>query len=269
MANPTYTLEDLLYLMQRLRKPGTGCPWDLKQTYMSITPSTIEEAYEVVDAIERADYEHLREELGDLLFQVIFYAQLADEERRFDFASIVHQLTDKLLRRHPHVFPEGLLQSEIDPASPVDEKSIHAKWESMKQSERQNKGRHGILDDVPLALPALQRAQKMQKRVAKAGMDWREAHEVLTKLEEEINELREAMRGDSLEAVKEEFGDLLFSCVNLARHLHLDADQCLRSANNKFQRRIDMMSRLLEEAGKQLSDLSADEQNAYWNRVKN
>jgi len=192
-----YQLEDLLYLMKRLRTPETGCPWDLEQNYLSITPSTIEEAYEVVDAIERQDFEHLKEELGDLLFQVVFYGQLASEDGYFQFDDVVHELSDKLIRRHPHVFPDGTLQSVKGMPSISGASEVKEVWEQIKAEERDKKGNTGILDDVPVALPALQRSQKLQKRVAKAGMDFRNLSGVLAKLREEIAELEQAVEAGS------------------------------------------------------------------------
>ncbi len=166
-----YSVDDLLYLMARLRDPESGCPWDIKQDYASIAPSTLEEAYEVVDAIEKQDFVHLKEELGDLLFQVIFYSQLGKEDERFEFASVVSDLVAKLIRRHPHVFPDGTLQSRIDNRNTL-QADVKARWEAIKQQEREAKGAQGLLADVPLNLPALSRAAKLQKRAASVGFDW-------------------------------------------------------------------------------------------------
>ena len=269
-----YQLDDLIYLMARLRKPVTGCPWDLKQSYQSITPSTIEEAYEVVDAIDKQDYPHLKEELGDLVFQAIFYSQLATEDGHFNFHDIIDQLTAKLIRRHPHVFPEGTLESEANPEGMNEselaesEAKIKASWEAIKQEERDAKGSGGILDDVPLALPALSRAAKIQKRVAKVGFDWDSTADVIEKFEEELQELKEAIAEGGTESIKEEFGDLLFSCVNLSRHLKLDADQSMRHANQKFESRFRQMEALILGDGKDIASLGADTLDGYWERVK-
>ena len=268
MVSVQYSVSDLLYLMQRLRTPETGCPWDLEQNYLSITPSTIEEAYEVVDAIEQEDFAHLREELGDLLFQVVFYAQLAKEENRFDFDAVVHEITAKLIRRHPHVFPDGTLSSVFIETEQKSSAKVLAKWEAIKQQERQGKGHEGLLDDVPLALPALQRAQKIQKRVAKAGMDWSSADAVLEKLQEEIAELREAIALGSKDAIKDEMGDVLFTCVNVARHLQLDADQALRASSGKFEARINTMTKLMANDDVSWQELNASQLDQYWNTVK-
>lgn len=267
-----YELDDLLQLMVRLRTPRTGCPWDLAQDYASIAPSTIEEAYEVVDAIEREDFQHLVEELGDLLFQVIFYAQLGREDSRFEFKDIVHELTAKLIRRHPHVFPEGTLDSvrDLSPTGQSAEQkiAIAQRWEQIKASERVEKGSDGLLDDVPLALPALQRAQKLQKRVGKAGMDWRSTSACIDKLDEEIAELKQALRDEDASEVENELGDVMFSCVNVARHLKLDADTTLRRANNKFEARIRSMERYIEHDNCDWSSLSDEQLDEYWHKAK-
>lgn len=263
-----YGLHDLLYLMERLRKPDTGCPWDLEQNYLSITPSTLEEVYEVVDAIEREDYAHLKEELGDLFFQIVFYAQLAKEDDYFDFASIVDELTTKLVRRHPHVFPRGELYSEAPVENLSASDQVTVQWEQIKDLERRGKGYQKLLDDVPLALPSIQRAQKIQKRAAKVGMDWPTKGAVLEKLEEELMELTAAIQSGDDQQVNEELGDLMFSCVNLARHFKLDADQVLRTANNKFQRRIHAMEQTLQVDNRQWQDCSAEDLDRYWSLAK-
>ncbi len=266
MTTSPYSLEDLVYLMQRLREPETGCPWDLKQNYQSITSSTIEEAYEVVDAIEQGDLDHLKEELGDLLFQVIFYSQLADEEKRFSFHDVVHVITEKLLRRHPHVFPDGTLQSRRQPGEELDDSHIKASWENIKQSERSAKGAPGIFDDVPKALPALTRAAKLQKRAAKLGFDWTATDQVLDKIEEELTELSEAFDAGSEEDVAEELGDLMFTCVNLARHLGRDPDSLLRAANQKFESRFTHVAARIKTASEQPPTAATLE--AWWAEAK-
>ncbi len=247
MSEQQYSLEDLQYLMSRLRKPETGCPWDLKQSYHTICASTIEEAYEVVDAIEHKDYDHLKEELGDLLFQVIFYSQLAREEKRWDMTDVVHGITEKLLRRHPHVFPEGTLQSERDASSGLNDSDIKASWEKIKSEERGEKGKSGILDDVPRALPAMTRAAKLQKRAAQIGFDWPDVPPVIDKLEEEISEFKEAVASENSDHMEEELGDMLFTCVNLARKLGKDPETLLRQANSKFEHRFRKMETRLPE----------------------
>jgi len=270
--NSQYNLDDLLYLMERLRKPITGCPWDLKQDYRSIAPSTLEEAYEVVDAIEKSDYTHLKEELGDLLFQVIFYAQLAAEEKRYNFSDILHTLTDKLIRRHPHVFPEETLHSERligdDQQERQQEKKIRDNWEKIKEQERREKGQQGLLSDVPLALTALNRAAKLQKRAARVGFDWTETSDVIAKIREEIAELEEAIANKDNDNIKEELGDVLFTCVNLSRHLKIDAEQSLRESNQKFEKRIEWIDTELKNQQKTWQDCDEKVLDTMWNEAK-
>lgn len=261
-----YQLQDLLYLMARLRDPETGCPWDVKQDYKSIAPSTLEEAYEVVDAIEREDFAHLQEELGDLLFQVVFYAQMAQEQQRFDFGAIVHGLTTKLVRRHPHVFPDGNLRAEFK--ADLSEKTVKQNWEALKQQERQAKGKAGILEDVPLGLPALSRAQKLQKRAAQVGFNWSDVEGVFAKLTEEAQELREALDADDREAQKEELGDMLFTLVNLARYLNFDSESVLRQANAKFFRRFQYIEQQFAAEGHSLQASELERMEAFWQEAK-
>ena len=270
--NSQYNLDDLLYLMERLRKPITGCPWDLKQDYRSIAPSTLEEAYEVVDAIEKSDYTHLKEELGDLLFQVIFYAQLAAEEKRYNFSDILHTLTDKLIRRHPHVFPEGTLHSERltgdDQEERQQEKKIRDNWEKIKEQERREKGQQGLLSDVPLALTALNRAAKLQKRAARVGFDWTKTSDVIAKIREEVVELEEAIANKDNVNIKEELGDVLFTCVNLSRHLKIDAEQSLRESNQKFEKRIEWIDTELKSQQKTWQDCDEKVLDTMWSEAK-
>ncbi|MBB5210000.1 nucleoside triphosphate pyrophosphohydrolase [Microbulbifer hydrolyticus] len=267
----SYTIEDLQYLMSRLRSPDGGCPWDLKQTYASVVPSTIEEAYEVAEAIEREDFEHLHEELGDLLFQVIFYAQLGREDGRFDFSRIVDTLVRKLVRRHPHVFPSGDLHGEFpgeEGNRPIDEQQIKAKWEAIKAEERLAKGEKGTLDGVVVGLPALTRAAKLQKRASQVGFDWPEIDGVLAKVEEEIHELREAIASGSRDHAREELGDLLFSCVNVARHLKEDPEAALRQCNRKFEQRFGAVEAALKARDQQPSDVTLEELDRLWEQSK-
>ncbi|MDG1818908.1 MAG: nucleoside triphosphate pyrophosphohydrolase [Porticoccaceae bacterium] len=268
-----YTIDDLRYLMQRLRDPRSGCPWDLKQTYQTIAPYTLEEVYEVIDAIERNDLSHLREELGDLLFQVIFYSQLGAEQQIFDFDSVVHGIVEKLVRRHPHVFPQGTLQSERDLSdsedSAAEEAHIKQVWEQIKKQERADKGERRTLDDIPAAMPALSRAHKLQKRAASTGFDWDNKSDVLAKLKEEIAELEVEIQADNSLAIEDELGDLLFSCVNLSRHLGIDPERAMRGANNKFQRRFEALEILASEKNRsEFSQLSLDEMELLWTEVK-
>ncbi|NMZ57958.1 nucleoside triphosphate pyrophosphohydrolase [Pseudomonas nitroreducens] len=264
-------LEDLLYLMARLRDPQNGCPWDLKQSYATIVPYTLEEAYEVADAIERGDFDHLREELGDLLFQVVYYAQLAREEGRFEFDAVVDGITTKLIRRHPHVFPDGDLYGEPDPAK-LEEAAVKQRWEELKAEERAAKAAEpvqlSLLDDVPNALPALSRAAKLQKRASQVGFDWADALPVVDKVREELDEVLEAMAGGDTEAQAEEVGDLLFVVVNLARKLKVDPETALRAANAKFERRFRYIETALRDQGRTLEDSNLEEMDELWGAAK-
>ena len=261
-----YGIEDLRYLMRRLRDPKSGCPWDLKQNFQSLTSHTIEEAYEVVDAIEQDDMSHLSEELGDLLFQIIFYSQLAEEQSQFSFDDIISTITQKLIRRHPHVFPEGTIESSRVSLADAEIVEIKRVWEEIKRQERTDKGVGKTLDDIPLALPALNRALKLQKRAANVGFDWSDIKPVIEKINEEVIELEvEIKRGDKVR-MADELGDLLFSCVNLARHLKLDPETSLRGANEKFKRRFESMELLTGKT--KIEDHSADQLELLWGKVK-
>lgn len=267
MSETRYDLNDLLRIMQRLRDPDGGCPWDLKQDFQSIVPSTIEECYELAEAIEQEDYPHVAEELGDVLFQVIFYAQLGSEQELFDFHAIVHTLADKLVRRHPHVFVPGDLEQRVDPGA-MDEADVKVQWESIKREERRSRDQHHALADVPVALPALQRAQKLQKRAAHAGFDWQDSAGVLDKLEEEITELRAAMRSGAAVAIEDEMGDVLFTCVNLSRWLKLDAERALRRASGKFERRFRCVEELARARRESLESLDPAALDELWQAAK-
>jgi ATP diphosphatase len=281
VSETRYDLQDLLRIMQRLRDPDGGCPWDLKQDFQSIVPSTLEECYELAEAIEQEDFPHVAEELGDVLFQVIFYAQLGSERDLFDFHSIVHTLADKLVRRHPHVFVPGDIEQRVDPGD-MDDADVKAQWEAIKQEERRARDQHHALADVPLALPALQRAQKLQKRAAHAGFDWTQRDGVLAKLEEEIGELRAALAAAApaasatpepvpaaaADAIEEELGDVLFTCVNLARWLKLDAERALRRASGKFEQRFQRVEDLARERGLALDALEPDTLDTLWRAAK-
>jgi len=248
--------------MQQLRDPVSGCPWDRKQNYQTILPYTIEEVYEVADAIERDDFSDLKEELGDLFFQVVFYAQLASEDGYFDLFDVVESISRKLIRRHPHVFDNKIY---------ADENEVHQAWENQKHIERQNKNKEGeakavsLLDDIPKVLPELKRAQKIQKRVAKQGFDWKNIQQVWDKLEEESDEVKQAFDSGDARHTEEEIGDLLFVCVNLARHYNVDADFALRKANQKFERRFRQVENFAE---KSISDYSSEELEMFWKKAK-
>jgi nucleoside triphosphate diphosphatase len=261
-----YQLDDLLYLMQRLREPQMGCPWDTKQTMQSITPYTIEEVYELVDAIEQMDNTQIQEELGDVLFQVVFYAQIAKEQQQFDFKEIIHNLVEKLIRRHPHVFLNGDLYGKTD--EQIDEQTIKQRWEEIKQQERADKQWHGLLADIPKALPALKRAQKIQKRVAKIGFDWTDALAALSKVKEEITELEQALLSREPARIQEEMGDVIFSCVNVARHLQVDAEQALQGCNKKFEKRFAFIEQALAEQGRTVEQSNLLEMDDLWQQSK-
>lgn len=262
-----YSVADLLAVMQRLRDPERGCPWDLQQDFASIAPHTLEECYELVDAIERGDFPQVREELGDVLFQVIFYAQLGREQQRFEFDDLVHGLVDKLLRRHPHVFPGGTLAgSDAAVDTPVAE--VHRNWERIKQDERAAKQQHGVLDDVPVALPALSRAAKLQKRAARVGFDWNGWRDVVAKMDEERGELIEAIESGDPERIADELGDLLFCGVNLARFLDVDPEAALRACNRKFERRFRFIEQALAAQGRRPEESSLEEMDALWVAAK-
>lgn len=266
----TYTLDDLLHLMARLRDPQYGCPWDLKQNYASIVPHTLEEAYEVADTIERGDFEHLQGELGDLLFQVVYYSQLAREEGRFEFDGVVDSITRKLIRRHPHVFPTGELYAPVDTPS-LSEAQVKSRWEEIKAEERAEKSQPeqlSLLDDVPATLPALSRAAKLQKRAATVGFDWPAALPVLDKVREELDEVLQAMADGDADALEDEVGDLLFAAVNLARHLKQDPEHALRRANRKFERRFRFIEQALRDSGRPSEDCDLDELDALWGEAK-
>ncbi len=260
-----YQLADLLRVMQRLRDPEQGCPWDLAQDFRSIAPSTLEEAHELVEAIEHDDFDHIPEELGDLLFQVIFYAQLGTEQNRFEFSDIVQTLVEKLLRRHPHVFADGEIEGVVEGEITVAE--VKQSWESIKQTERDSREQGGALDDIPLALPALSRAQKVQKRVARVGFDWNSAAEVLDKVDEELEEFR-AAREESKARREEELGDLIFTCVNLARHEGIDAESALRRATQKFEHRFSQLEQAFAANGESLPKASMQRMNELWDQAK-
>ena len=253
-------LDRLLDVMRRLRDPVDGCPWDIEQDFTSIAPYTIEEAYEVADAIARGDWVELESELGDLLLQVVYHAQMGAEDGRFDFATIARGITAKMIARHPHVFGSESRDKTAED-QPRD-------WETAKAEERVNAGRAGVLDDVALGLPALLRAVKLQKRAARVGFDWPDAKQVLDKIAEETAELVQATDSGDPDHVEEEFGDLLFVMANLARHLRVDPEGALRSANEKFTRRFRAIEAALARDGRRPEDSSLEEMDALWNAAK-
>ena len=258
-------IEHLLGIVRRLRDPDQGCPWDVGQTFQSIVPHTIEEAYELADAIESNDFDQIREEAGDVLFQVLFYAQMADEKQHFNFADVVDGLSEKLIRRHPHVFSRN---STAQQETPIAVSDVSDSWEKIKRTERQGKQQSGILDDIPVSLPALTRAQKIQKRASRGGFDWAEVAGVFEKLEEEICELKEALVEGEKAAIESELGDVLFCVVNLARHLDFDAETAMRGATRKFEGRFRLMEEQAIASGSRLEDESVSTLEARWQTAK-
>ena len=260
-----YSIDDLLNIMSALRTPETGCPWDLEQTFETIAPYTIEEAYEVDEAIREGDRVALRDELGDLLLQTVFHARMAEEEGSFQFSDVVASVCDKMIRRHPHVF-EGVTVADADAQT--------AAWEQQKEEERARKAAEkgeisSVLDGVTVSLPALLRAVKLQKRAARVGFDWPETLQVLDKMQEESTELVEAYQnGEEKARLQEEFGDLMFVMANLARHMKIDPEEALRDANAKFERRFKGVEKKLEERGKSPKESNLEEMDALWNAVK-
>ena len=257
---PAADIAELLAIMRRLRSPDGGCPWDLAQNFSTIAPYTIEEAYEVASAIETGDFSALKDELGDLLLQVVFHAQMASERDLFAFPDVVRAISDKMIRRHPHVFAKGGAKTP---------EAVTLAWDEIKRREREAKAPHeSLLDDVPRALPALMRAVKLQNRAAQVGFDWPSAVTVTDKIAEESRELAEAVASGKSSKVAEEFGDLLFAMANLARHLKLDPEEALRAANAKFVRRFKAIEAGLEAKGRTLEDASLDEMEALWQEAK-
>jgi nucleoside triphosphate diphosphatase len=265
---PARDIGRLLEIMAALRTPDTGCPWDLAQNFSTIAPYTLEEAYEVADAIARGDLADLKEELGDLLLQVVFHARMAEEQRSFDFGDVVQAITEKLIRRHPHVF--GRATDNRHSRTP---KEIEGLWERIKAQEKQEKAvrkgpaGQGALAGVPVALPALTRALKLQDKASRVGFDWNDIREVLRKIREEADEIEAALDGDATEAAAE-VGDLLFAAVNLARHLRADPETMLRQTNKKFERRFAAIERALAAQGKAPQDATLGEMDALWDEAK-
>lgn len=265
MKNPAPEpgLEGLLELMARLRDPDSGCPWDVEQTFATIAPHTIEEAYEVADAIDAGDMAHLKDELGDLLFQVVFYAQMAKEQGAFDFHAIAAGITEKMIRRHPHVFGT---QTGIDSAT-----AQTVNWEAVKAQERKDKAdgeRHGALDDVSRGLPALLRSQKLQKRAARVGFDWPDARGVFDKFREEMAELEVEVLANDRAAMEHEMGDVLLTCVNLARKLDIDAEAALRHANTRFETRFAHIEAALWDQDREVQGTALIELESLWQQAK-
>lgn len=256
----TAGIERLLEIMRALRDPDQGCPWDIEQDFATIAPYTIEEAYEVADAIEREAWDELKGELGDLLFQSVFHAQMASEAGHFIFQDVVRTMSNKMVSRHPHVFGNESREKSAEQQT--------ADWEAIKAAERAGKKETGTLDGVAVGLPALLRAYKLQKRAARVGFDWPDASHVIDKIREEAAELVEARDRLTQDKVEEEFGDLMFVMANLGRHLGVEPEAALRSANAKFIRRFEGVERKLAERGKTPQDSDLDEMDALWDAVK-
>lgn len=269
---PSSDIARLLEIMAALRTPETGCPWDLEQDFASIAPYTIEEAYEVVDAIERGDLADLKDELGDLLLQVVFHSRMAEERGLFAFPDVVEAITRKLIRRHPHVF------GETRNLAPEQVKSL---WDEIKREEKAERRQArekmglppeahevGFLGGIPTALPALTRAQKLTAKAAKVGFDWPEPVQVLDKIHEELEEVKEASSSGDRERIEDEIGDLLFSVTNLARHYNIDPETALRRTNGKFERRFKAIEDALQTQGRSLNDASLEEMEELWVRAK-
>jgi ATP diphosphatase len=261
---PSRDVGRLLEIMAALRTPKTGCPWDLEQNFATIAPYTLEEAYEVADAIARGDLTDLKEELGDLLLQVVFHARMAEEQRAFDFSDVVQAITEKLIRRHPHVFGDERSQTP---------EAVKGLWERIKTEEKAARGgtkQDGALAGVPVALPALTRALKLQEKAGRVGFDWNDPRAVLHKIREETDEIEDALdnpAADTAEAAAE-VGDLLFAAVNLARHLHADPEALLRQTNRKFERRFAAIETALAAKGRAPQDATLAEMDALWDEAK-
>ena len=262
MSENTIQIDRLLDIMAALRDPESGCPWDVEQTFSSISAYTIEEAYEVADAIEREDMHDLKDELGDLLFQVVFHAHMAKEQDQFDFSDVAAAISDKLVRRHPHVFAGD----EVE-----DHAALNRAWEQHKKKERQAKQyeHNSLLDGIASTMPALRWSSKLQKRAAHHGFDWDDVTPVFDKLQEEIGELKaEIGHQDNHDRITDEMGDILFACVNLSRHLDVNPEHALRESNRKFIARFGMLEELLQQDGKIMDECSVEVLEDYWQKAK-
>lgn len=260
LNDPNAGIERLLYIMARLRDPDSGCPWDIEQSFSTIAPYTIEEAFEVADAIDRQDWHDLEGELGDLLLQTVYHTQIGAELGHFSFQSVVRAISDKMVARHPHVFGEDNREKTAEQQT--------KDWEAIKAAERAGKQQTGALDGVAVHLPALLRAYKLQKRAARVGFDWPDAQHVLDKVAEEASEIVAAAKTGDTDHVREEIGDLLFVLANLARHMDVEPEDALRRANAKFMRRFAGVEARLAEQGKRPEDSTLEEMDALWDAVK-
>lgn len=256
-----HTIQDFVQLIAKLRDPNGGCPWDLKQNYDSMIPCLLEESYEVVETIQQKSMTNLREELGDLLLQVVFFSQLASEDQAFTFNDVVNDVAEKIIRRHPHVFGDTTANNEQEALQ---------NWNAIKAQESKQKGESSILDNIPHAFPALMRAEKLQKRCSKVGFDWTELPPVIDKIEEELQEVRQELNktNKNQQKIEEELGDLLFATVNLCRHLKCQPEESLRKANNKFEQRFRAVEKKLKEQNKTFEQSSLIEMDLLWDEVK-
>ena len=259
MNKLTEEINNLLQTFKKLRDPSQGCPWDKEQDFKSIASCSIEEAYEVADAIEREDFNDLKEELGDLFFQIIFHTGMAEEKKLFNFEEVVKELNDKLIRRHPHVFDK---KQEMSASESLEI------WEKEKKKEREKKNLISLMDDIPKNLPSLTRAKKIQKRAKSVGFDWQNENEVLRKIDEELDELKRAKASQKKEDISEEIGDLFFTLVNLSRHYNLEPEDIIRKANLKFETRFRKMEDEASMANVDLKDLEINELETLWQRIK-
>lgn len=262
--------ERLLRLMDMLRDPDHGCRWDLKQRMETLTSHTLEEVHEVIDAVENGSPQDVRDELGDLLFQVVFYARIASENGWFDFSDVADGVFAKLVSRHPHIFPDGTLDSFGQPRERIAAGQVESNWEAIKNAERESgaAGPVSVMDDVPRALPALQRAAKLQKRAASLGFDWGDPASVLDKVQEELDELRETIRSGESSRQSEELGDLVFTCVNLSRHLKVDVEQSVRGSNRRFEQRFRDLERQARADGESPDSASMETLERWWQQAK-
>lgn len=271
-------IERLVALMKMLRDKNFGCPWDLEQSIESLIPFTLEEVYEVIDAIEKRDMVELEDELGDLLFQVVFYAQIAQEEDLFNFDDVANAITNKLVRRHPHVFPEGEV-TNFGTKSKISSDQVIVNWELIKKEEKEEQlarktiesaanGIESVLGDVPRAMPALERSRKIQRRAANVGFDWQEISPVVSKLKEEVEELEEAISNGKSAAIESELGDVLFAAVNIARHTNVDPESALRNANSRFENRFKWIETKLQSDGKSITEMNLQQLNQLWEEAK-
>ena len=254
------SIKTLLETMRMLRDKDNGCPWDIEQTLESLSPCVVEEAYEVSDAIARKDFENLKEELGDVLLQVIFQAEIANELNLFNFNEIADSLNKKLIRRHPHVFDGA--------SKPISAEEQTKTWDKIKAQERSNKGKQNTFGNIPSSLPPILKARKIQKKAAKKGFDWKESIDVIEKVEEELKELKHEIKQNNIKNSQEELGDLLFSLINLSRHLQIDASEAINQANHKFVKRFMLMEEEISKNKKKIENLSPDDLENFWVKIK-